>query len=273
MKSALVLLALAQAQAVFGASTTTCNADNCARAVTGTRYPAPIQSDHKADCSSFLRTTITPATSTVTVTVTNPPVNNKRDDEGILVARQATQTPSAVPSYASACSGTARYSSACSCAGVTRATTFAPTPTTTVTATVTATGRTSPLYPMQHLRSASLTMSKLVRAPRFNAKANAKTSASITRIAELAAKLPPTGLGSAVPERLAHRSPTAMLTTIAPSERSARPELAVDATYAWDRKGVTPGSGFSSGRYLDGKPGAATGPMEIRHFSKGRREM
>jgi hypothetical protein len=33
-----------------------------------------------------------------------------------------------VPSYASACSGSARYSSACSCFGVTRATVTAPIP-------------------------------------------------------------------------------------------------------------------------------------------------
>ena len=43
-------------------------------------------------------------------------------------ARQVTQLPNQVPIYASACSGTARYSSACSCAGVTMSTTYAPTP-------------------------------------------------------------------------------------------------------------------------------------------------
>lgn len=46
-----------------------------------------------------------------------------------------TITPKNVPAYASPCSGTARYSSACSCAGVTPVTITAPTP--TVTATVT----------------------------------------------------------------------------------------------------------------------------------------
>lgn len=40
-----------------------------------------------------------------------------------------------MPTYASACSGTARYSSACSCAGVTGVTSTAPTPTVTVTET------------------------------------------------------------------------------------------------------------------------------------------
>jgi hypothetical protein len=44
--------------------------------------------------------------------------------------------PSHIPTYASACSGSARYSSACSCIGVTDVTTTAPTPTAfTVTST------------------------------------------------------------------------------------------------------------------------------------------
>ncbi|KAF3908321.1 hypothetical protein AA313_de0207417 [Arthrobotrys entomopaga] len=45
-----------------------------------------------------------------------------------LKARQVTEVPSSVPTYASACSGTARYSSACSCGGVTADTVYAPTP-------------------------------------------------------------------------------------------------------------------------------------------------
>ena len=53
-----------------------------------------------------------------------------------LAARQNTVT---VPTYASACSGTSRYSSACSCWGFTVSTTTAATPTVTVTATTTAT--------------------------------------------------------------------------------------------------------------------------------------
>jgi hypothetical protein len=38
-----------------------CLADNCARAVTGTRYASAVQASHRADCSSFLLTTVTPA--------------------------------------------------------------------------------------------------------------------------------------------------------------------------------------------------------------------
>ena len=39
-----------------------CNPNNCARAVTGTRYAAAVQAQHTADCSSFMSQTITPAT-------------------------------------------------------------------------------------------------------------------------------------------------------------------------------------------------------------------
>ena len=49
-----------------------------------------------------------------------------------------TVEPSAIPSYASACSGSVRYSSACSCVGATKSTTTAPTPVTTTTVTATA---------------------------------------------------------------------------------------------------------------------------------------
>jgi hypothetical protein len=40
-----------------------------------------------------------------------------------IVARQVTVAPSKVPTYASACSGTVRYSSACSCIGISQKTT------------------------------------------------------------------------------------------------------------------------------------------------------
>ena len=82
------------------------------------------------------------ATTTTTLTVT--PLA-KRDavpvEEFNIVARQATATPSAIPSYASACSGAAGYSSACSCVGATHTTTTvaAPTTTTTVSSTTTIT--------------------------------------------------------------------------------------------------------------------------------------
>ncbi|KAF8865594.1 hypothetical protein BDZ45DRAFT_736163 [Acephala macrosclerotiorum] len=148
-----------------------CNADNCARAVTGTRYALDVQASHTADCSSFMMETITPATPTSTVTLTGTSYSivgsnakrtaaplAKKDSlkprDGALdsfllpptsiaaaatttaagvKARQVTVVPNSVPIYASACSGALRYSSACSCAGITVSTTYAPTPATTTT--------------------------------------------------------------------------------------------------------------------------------------------
>jgi hypothetical protein len=43
------------------------------------------------------------------------------------------------PTYASACSGTVRYSSTCACIGITATTIYAPTPVTTYTSTITTT--------------------------------------------------------------------------------------------------------------------------------------
>ncbi|MCJ1287361.1 hypothetical protein MMC26_006710 [Xylographa opegraphella] len=182
-----------------------CNADNCARAVTGTTNGLAVQSSHKQDCSSFFAVTVTPATSTITQTATVTPATvtqtvigstvtqtvvatlsetttaatvevtaatvtdiltvtvstalvtatvstvvvtagapvvtlKVRDgSEQRIAPRAVTVSPSSVPTYASACSGTVRYSSACSCFGVTHSTSTAPTPSTTVTVTATAT--------------------------------------------------------------------------------------------------------------------------------------
>lgn len=82
-------------------------------------------------------------TSTLTVTTTTTLVGMKRH-VAALEHRQVTVMPSSVPIYASACSGTARYSSACSCWGITAMTTTAPTPLTTTTVTVTATASVCP---------------------------------------------------------------------------------------------------------------------------------
>jgi hypothetical protein len=80
--------------------------------------------------------------STFTATVTVPvfaPELVPRAPQPTIDPRQTTVIPSSIPSYASACSGSVRYSSACSCIGVTGVTTTAPAPSTTVTATATAT--------------------------------------------------------------------------------------------------------------------------------------
>jgi hypothetical protein len=79
------------------------------------------------------------ATTTTTVTTTTTIVGAAKRDAALLAMRQVTVVPSLVPTYASACSGTSRYSSACSCWGITAQTTTAPTPITTTTQTATVT--------------------------------------------------------------------------------------------------------------------------------------
>ena len=76
-------------------------------------------------------------TTTTTLTITGGEAPAKRD--AALGRRQVTVIPSLVPAYATYCTGTSAYSSACSCLGITAMTTFAPTPTATSTVTATAT--------------------------------------------------------------------------------------------------------------------------------------
>lgn len=60
MKLLSFILALAMAQGVLSE----CNADNCARAVTGTRSgKVPDVTSRMEDCSSFMQVTVTPAVS------------------------------------------------------------------------------------------------------------------------------------------------------------------------------------------------------------------
>lgn len=65
MKSFFLVLSLAAGSLGGVLERAACNADNCARAVTGTRYASAVQASHIADCSSFMVRTITPATSYV----------------------------------------------------------------------------------------------------------------------------------------------------------------------------------------------------------------
>jgi hypothetical protein len=83
--------------------------------------------------------------STFTSTVTNVCVATagakraRHEPRDVILGRQTTVVPSSIPAYASACSGSVGYSSACSCLGVTASTTTAPTPSTTITVTTTST--------------------------------------------------------------------------------------------------------------------------------------
>ncbi|MCJ1388317.1 hypothetical protein MMC18_001163 [Xylographa bjoerkii] len=137
--STLSVLCSLVAAAAAATTTSKCNADNCLRAVRASSFPTRSGA---ADCSSYFEATVTPATSTITATATVTAFSNKRrrglNAEPALEARQMTIVPSAIPTYASACSGSVRYSSACSCIGVTATTSTASTPMTTVTVTVTA---------------------------------------------------------------------------------------------------------------------------------------
>lgn len=108
-----------------------CGGNNCNRAVTGTRDGKEPLASRSADCASYLKTTVTPAPTTVTVTVDGEGGPTKRDVE----VRQATAKPTAIPAYAAVCDA-AGYAQACSCFGVTGTVTTAPQPTVTVTTTI-----------------------------------------------------------------------------------------------------------------------------------------
>ncbi|KAM3542177.1 hypothetical protein ARSEF1564_004921 [Beauveria bassiana] len=130
------LAVLVQAHHVL--ATTGCNNDNCARAVTGTRRGDAFGTLARADCSRFMTKTVTGSAVTVTNTLTITAASNP---PAITILNRDV----AVPSYASACSGTSRYSSACSCWGIT-AHTITLHPTSVVTATVTVTQTPGPTY-------------------------------------------------------------------------------------------------------------------------------
>ncbi|KAL2072825.1 hypothetical protein VTL71DRAFT_12168 [Oculimacula yallundae] len=148
-----------------------CNADNCARAATG--LAGGKQSARLAACSSFQQCTVYPATVTITATATSNPVPltqtatvltltqvttasvtvtvspaQKRDSvefAGIIVPQvqnhgravdspsATTICPSSVPATASACSGSVRFASACSCASITKSYVTLTIPSTTTT--------------------------------------------------------------------------------------------------------------------------------------------
>ncbi|KAK1238085.1 hypothetical protein MKX08_002664 [Trichoderma sp. CBMAI-0020] len=136
MKASIVLYFAAAAMASVIERTNGCNADNCARAVTGTREGLLPISSRKADCSSFMRATVTPEATTTTITITvHPDITPKPKNDANYAA--VTVYPTAVPAYASSCENAKQYSSACSCWGITANTVTAHTPTKTEIVTVT----------------------------------------------------------------------------------------------------------------------------------------
>jgi hypothetical protein len=141
MKFAAILSFVSVALANVAVEKRACAGNNCNRAVTGTRNGLQPASVRSADCASFLKTTVTPAAVTVTATVDPDDAPSSSSSalvkKDVLFGRQATVSPSSLPTYvAAACSGAAAYASACSCYGVTGTVTTAPTPTVTVTTTI-----------------------------------------------------------------------------------------------------------------------------------------
>ncbi|EWC44092.1 hypothetical protein DRE_07227 [Drechslerella stenobrocha 248] len=165
-----VTLFITGATALPAAAVSQCHADNCLRAVRASARTGAL------DCSSYFRTTITPAIATVTVTNTVFATATLTEDvvqtdtvlttttetlhttatefipftetvqetrySSAIFKRQETEMTSDIPSYATACSGAVRYSSACSCVGATETTITLPGETATVTVDATVTDST-----------------------------------------------------------------------------------------------------------------------------------
>ncbi|EPS39683.1 hypothetical protein H072_6537 [Dactylellina haptotyla CBS 200.50] len=125
-----------------------CDHDNCLRAVIASAFPTRSGRD---DCAYFLAITVTPEPSTVTVTVATVTIETtvfgqparrfRRVATSTAITTTTTTAASSnrIPAYASPCSGSVRYSSACSCVSALAATITAPVPLTTVTVTATQT--------------------------------------------------------------------------------------------------------------------------------------
>ncbi|KAF6833995.1 hypothetical protein CMUS01_06356 [Colletotrichum musicola] len=136
MKASVTVLLGLLSLASLGAAD--CHGDNCARAVTGTGPHKTVDiTSRRSDCSSFMRTTVTPepfiATVTETVYTDSPP--RPARSTSLATSSPATTSSATVPGYASACVNAGEYSSACSCWGIT--TTVTTLPRSTITATTT----------------------------------------------------------------------------------------------------------------------------------------
>jgi hypothetical protein len=107
----------------IGLASSTCNHDNCARALMGVHLHGTTVT---SDCSSFLDTTIVPPVSTTSVTITSV------IDTTTTIQPAKRQEIATIPAYATGvCLDAAVYASACSCLGVTPATITAPIPVST----------------------------------------------------------------------------------------------------------------------------------------------
>lgn len=120
MRSPLILLPLiGSCIAKFSNRTTTsstgCHADNCYRAVSGDFRGALQQSIAYNDCVDYMANFCTVDIINITVTST---ILTTITEVSTVGKRSVATTAFSLPSYASACSIEARYSSACSCWGI-----------------------------------------------------------------------------------------------------------------------------------------------------------
>ncbi|KAK0610348.1 hypothetical protein B0T17DRAFT_584566 [Bombardia bombarda] len=102
-----------------------CNANDCARAVTGTRQGPVFMTRAREDCSSYVLSTVYGHSTTVTV------------------ASISAVTSKTIPTYATACSSIGAYVSACSCYGIPSGVVTNETSTTSTTSTTSSTSSTS----------------------------------------------------------------------------------------------------------------------------------
>ncbi|EJT72918.1 hypothetical protein GGTG_09769 [Gaeumannomyces tritici R3-111a-1] len=118
-----VFAAIPTVLANTNAKATACNANNCARDVTGTREgKLPLLEVRKTDCANFITATVY---ATPTATPQNVVYNRKMKRDPVTVKGQT------VPSYIKQCNANmASYASACSCWGYTSTTITVTTPTT-----------------------------------------------------------------------------------------------------------------------------------------------
>jgi len=155
----LFLACLLQLAAAAWLNPRACAGDNCNRAITGVQGGPGVPISRLADCNSYFSATVTPATTYVelilfSLLLTNPISNSTIYTTTVTVYNvigntfnngptpgpagpntPITQTPTAIPSYVTvACDDkpatpvSVRWSSACSCAGATHATTTLPSP-------------------------------------------------------------------------------------------------------------------------------------------------
>ncbi|KAK6498848.1 hypothetical protein TWF481_011420 [Arthrobotrys musiformis] len=154
--TASLFLTIFLALPVRSATSTKCIEDNCLRAIRATNFPTRLGT---ADCNSYFATIVTPPistswfewettvydytevlTETITTTLTTATTTILPDSGGSQTFEKrdepVTNTATSIPAYASPCSGSIRYSSACSCIGATHTVITVESPIRVLTSTI-----------------------------------------------------------------------------------------------------------------------------------------